>query len=84
MFLGEIGGEIKFEGERLYKGEDIFIFLFGILNFETFFGMENYGKLLRVYIYIWKIDCSNWNYICVIDLVIWKINRDVKIIFILS
>lgn len=52
MFLGEIGGEIKFEGERLYKGEDIFIFLFGILNFETFFGMENYGKLLRVYIYI--------------------------------
>lgn len=38
MFLGEIGGEIKFEGERLYKGEDIFIFLFGILNFEIFFG----------------------------------------------
>lgn len=68
VFSGEIGGKIKFDGgKRLYKGERVYLYSELFLIFKLF-GWKIVTEC--VYIYIWKIDCSNWNYIC---LVIWKI-----------
>lgn len=69
VFFGEIGGKIKFDGgKRLYKGERIYLYSELFLIFKLF-GWKITENCYE-YIYIWKIDCSNWNYIC---LVIWKI-----------
>lgn len=70
VFFGEIGGKIKFDGgKRLYKGERIYLYSELFLIFKLF-GWKIITENCYEYIYIWKIDCSNWNYIC---LVIWKI-----------
>lgn len=76
MFFGEIDGKIKFEGDVYTRGKDIFVFLFRILNFETW-----NGKLYTsIYLYLNNESLIKLNYIYVI----WKINRDAKVIFILS
>lgn len=76
VFFGEIDGKIKFEGDVYTRGKDIFVFLFRILNFETW-----NGKLYTsIYLYLNNESLIKLNYIYVI----WKINRDAKVIFILS